>query len=260
LCPEISKTAADKRQSKLASFLGDANFPKVAQRDSKGAKILLLKLLYMQYSRLGFSVSTDRPVAIAGLETRLIDAFDTAGGFGVFERYLGRGLLWSRAPDVAHLTKIPFEPDQSHVPSWSWMAYEGAISFFDLPFDDIDWTTNIEFRSPFSTNETSRASRGRMTSSRNGHRTELRVVARTFDMPAASRATGIVWDQPTATHDQLRCVVIGRLASESGTPAQTHWILVVRELGVGLYERVGAGFLPKDKIMQGAREIDSSVC
>jgi hypothetical protein len=217
----------------------------------------------MQYSRLGFSVSTDRPVAIAGLETRLIDAFDTSGGFGVFERYLGRGLLWIRAPDVAHLTKIPFDPAQSRVPSWSWMAYEGAISFLDLPFGDIDWTTDIEFRSPFSTNGSSRESRGRISSSRNGHRTELRVVARAFDMPAAScasKSSGIVWDHPTATHDQLGCVVIGRLASENGTPAQKHWVLIVREFSAGLYERVGAGFLPKDKISQGFREIDSSVC
>jgi hypothetical protein len=89
-------------------------------------------------------------------------------------------------------------------------------------------------------------------------------VARTFDSVAAqgvSNSSGIVWDQPIATHDQLRCVVIGRLASESGMPAQKHWVIVVRELSAGLlYERVGAGFLPKDKISQGVREIDSSVC
>jgi hypothetical protein len=217
----------------------------------------------MQYSRLGFSVSTDRPVAIAGLETRLIDAFDTSGGFGVFERYLGRGLLWSRAPDVAHLTKIPFDSAQSRVPSWSWMAYEGAISFLDLPFGDIDWAVESEFRSPFSMIGDARASRDRMSSNRNRRRTELRVVARTFDSVAArgtSKSPGIVWDQPTATHDHLRCVVIGRLASESGTPAQKHWVLVVQELSAGLYERVGAGFLPKDKISQGVGKIDSSVC
>lgn len=256
-------TAVDKHNSKQASFLGDANFPQVAQKVSKGARIRLFQILYMQYSRLGFSVSVDRPVAIAGLETRLIDAFDTSGGFGVFERYVGRSLLWSRAPDIAHLTKIPFKPAQSYVPSWSWMAYEGAISFLDPPFGNIDWTVNIEFRSIYSTSGTSRASRGRMSSSRNGHRSELKVVARSFDMAAAlcaSDSSGIVWDDPTALHDQLRCVVIGRLSSESGTPAQKHWVLVVRELSAGLYERVGAGVLPKDKISQNIRDIDSSVC
>lgn len=216
----------------------------------------------MQYSRLEFSVSTDRRVAIAGLETRLIDAFDTAGGFGLFERYLGRSLLWTRAPDVAHLTKILSEPPQSPVPSWSWMAYEGAISFLDLPFGDIDWTANVDLRSPYSQSTSSRASRGRMSSSRDGHRTELRVVARPFDMiaaPYASKSSNIVWDDPTATHDRLRCVVIGRLASENGTPSQKHWVLIVRELRAGLYERVGAGSLPRHEISQGGRELDSLV-
>lgn len=266
--------------SKQASFLGDANFPQVAQKDSKGARIRLFQILYQQYSRLGFSISTDRPVAIAGLETRLIDAFDTSGGFGLFERYLGRSLLWTRVTsENARLTKIPFGPAQTNpVPSWSWMAYEGAISFLYLPFGKIDWTMDVDFPSPVefrspnhSTGGTpSRTSRGRMSSNRNGRRTELRVVARPFDMVAAApRASnflsGIVWDDPTAPHDpnQLRCVVIGRLKSESDTPAdpaQKHWVLIVHELSSGLYERVGAGFLPKDAISQGAREMDSSVC
>jgi hypothetical protein len=269
------ESTTDKNDdSKQASFLGDANFPQVAQRDSKGARIRLFQILYQQYSRLGFSVSTDRPVAIAGLETRLINAFNTSGGFGLFERYLGRSLLWTRATNVPRLTKIPFQPAQSNpVPSWSWMAYEGAISFLDPPFGRIEWTVDVEFSSPdYSSGATppSRTSRGRMSSNRNGRRTELRVVARPFyGAAAAARASdslsGIVWDDPTASHDhdRLRCVVIGRLASESGTPAdpaQKHWVLVVREVGAGLYERVGAGFLPKDGISQGAREMDSSVC
>jgi hypothetical protein len=267
-------TTDENDNSKQSSFLGDANFPQVAQRDSKGARIRLFQILYQQYSRLGFSVSTDRPIAIAGLETRLINAFDTSGSFGLFERYLGRSLLWTRATDVPRLTRIPFKPAQTNpVPSWSWMAYEGAISFLDPPFGRIEWTVDIEFRSPdYSSGATppSRTSRGRMSSNRNGRRTELRVVARPFDgAAAASHASdflsGIVWDDPTAPrdHGQLRCVVIGRLALGNGTPtdpAQKHWVLVVRELGTGLYERVGAGSLPKDRMSLGAREMDSSVC
>ena len=267
-------TPTDKNDnSKRASFLGDPNFPQVAQRDSKGARIRLFQILYQQYSRLGFSVATDRPVAIAGLETRLIDAFDTCGGFGVFERYIGRSLLWTRAPEVARLTRIQFGPTQTNpVPSWSWMAYEGAISFLDLPFGKIEWTLDTEFRSPDYTPKgtPSRASRGRMSSNRKGRCTVLRVIARPFDVASAAPhasdfLSSIVWDDPTAPHehDQLRCVVIGRLKPESDTPAdpaQRHWVLVVRKLSAGLYERVGAGFLPKDRISQGPQEMDSSVC
>lgn len=274
-------TPTDKNDnSKRASFLGDPNFPQVAQRDSKGARIRLFQILYQQYSRLGFSVATDRPVAIAGLETRLIDAFDTCGGFGVFEKYIGRSLLWTRAPEVARLTRIQFGTAQTNpVPSWSWMASEGAISFLYLPFGKIDWTVDVEFRSPkefrspdYSTDGTSsRGSRGRMSSNRDGRRMELKIIARHFEVAAADHPrasdflSSIVWDDPTAPrkHDQLRCVVIGRLKPESDTPAdpaQRHWVLVVRKLSAGLYERVGAGFLPKDRISQGPQEMDSSVC
>jgi len=262
-----------KMTNKIASFLGDANFPQVAHQDSYGARIRLLQDLYQRYSRLGFSVSTDRPVAIAGLETRLINAFETSGGFGLFERYLGRSLLWIRAPEAARLTKIQFGPAQRNpVPSWSWMAYEGAISFLDLPFGQVDWTVDVEFRSPdYSTSgNTPWGSCGRMSSNRNGHLTKFRAVARPFDMAVAAAAahashflSGIVWDDPTAPHDpgrQLRCVVIGRLRSESDLPTQQHWVLVVRELGAGLYERVGAGSLPKHNISQGAQEMNASVC
>lgn len=213
----------------------------------------------MQYTRLEFSVSADRPIAIAGLETRLIDAFETAGGFGLFERYLGRSLLWIRAPDVPRLTRTPFASAQASVPSWSWMAYEGGISFLDLPFGEIDWTKNIEFRSPYSASESSQESRDRMSSSSSKHREELRVVARSFDMVTASSSSRIIWDDPNATNDQLRCVVIGRLASESGSLAQKHWVIVLRELSTGLYERVGAGCLPKDRMARDVNDIDSSV-
>lgn len=249
----------DKNISKQASFLGDANFPQVAQRDSKGARIRLFQILYEQYSHLDFSLSTDRPVAIAGLETRLIEAFGTTGGFGLFNRYLGRSLLWCRAPDTARLTRISFPAGQATVPSWSWMAYEGGISFLDLPFGEIDWTEGMEFQSPYPATGSLSTSRGRVSSSRHGPRVELRVIARSFDMVNVSSSSGIIWDDPTTPHEHLRCVTIGKLASESGKPGQKHWVIVFRELNAGRYERVGAGFLPKHKIDQGVMVIDSSV-
>jgi len=216
----------------------------------------------MQYSRLDFSSSTDRPFAIAGLETRMINAFETAGGFGVFERYLGRSLLWGRASDVDRMSRIFPRGHGTHVPSWSWMAHEGGISFLDLPFGDIEWSVNTEFRSPYSTGRFPGTSRGRLSSTRNGQPTVLRVAARSFDMNEVAQpdsALDIIWDDPTTTHDQLRCVIIGRLASEKGMATQKHWVLVVQELGLGLYERVGAGFVTKDRITLADRNLDSSL-
>ncbi|KAJ3578871.1 hypothetical protein NPX13_g1697 [Xylaria arbuscula] len=125
-----------RMKNNQAALLGDSKFPKVATDSSKGGRIRLYELLYKQYSRLQFTRIYDRPLAIAGLEQRLIRAFDTQGGYGVFTRYFGRGLLWQRdvtmAPQV--MKPIQFPKSQKYqVPSWSWMAYEGAISFMDLP-------------------------------------------------------------------------------------------------------------------------------
>jgi len=135
--------------------------------------------------------------------------------------------------------------------------------FLDLPFGDIEWTANIEFRSPYSAGGPSGGPRGRMSSSRTGLRTEMKVVARSIDIvvtPHVDSSSSIVLDDTTAPHAGLSCVIVGRLKSESGTPAQKHWVLLVRELSLGLYERVGAGVLPKSMISQGPRQMDASVC
>ncbi|KAJ4311211.1 hypothetical protein N0V84_010573, partial [Fusarium piperis] len=71
--------------SNEAAFLGDANFPDVAFRSSKGARIHYYQRLYETYSRLQFTKAYDRPIAIAGLEQRLVNAFATHGGYGAFE-------------------------------------------------------------------------------------------------------------------------------------------------------------------------------
>ena len=80
---------------------------------------MLYRDLYESYSKLELSYSTDRPVAIRGLEKRLLRALDTKGGYGVFDIYLRRGLLWQR--DQASLERIDFsgKKEQELVPSWS---------------------------------------------------------------------------------------------------------------------------------------------
>ena len=175
---------------------------------------------------LGFSISTNRPVAIAGLERRLINAFEISGGFGLFEKHSGQSLPYTRAPEAARLTKIPFGPSHTNpVPSWSWIAYEGGTSFLDPPFGKINWIVDVEFRSPdyYTAGTRPQASHGRMSSNRNEHPTRFRAFARPFDMVFGVAASGtsqilsgIAWDDPTPPHDPggpLRCVIIGRLNS-----------------------------------------------
>lgn len=137
-----------KMRNKQAAFLGDPNFPRLAEMETKGGKILLSQKLYEQYSRLAFTYEQDRPIAIAGIEERLCRAFDSRGGYGVFEKYLGRSILWQRADEEPTLGKIDFSKERGQIPSWSWMAYMGAVNLLELPFGKIEWTS--DYQSPWS--------------------------------------------------------------------------------------------------------------
>ncbi|KAK5631516.1 hypothetical protein RRF57_007230 [Xylaria bambusicola] len=250
-----------RMRNNQAALLGDPKFPKVATDSTKGGRIRLYELLYKQYSRLQFTKIYDRPLAIAGLEQRLIRAFDTQGGYGVFTRYFGRGLLWQRdltlAPQL--MKPIQFPKSQKYqVPSWSWMAYEGAISFMDLPFREIDWEEK-EIRSPWSPqspvltslsapNHSSNAAW--YTTNRN-ERIDLKVIARDF---LASADTHIIYDMGERPDNrEVKCVVVGRRKKKAGIgDVQMHYVLVVaQKVGPGydaVYERIGVGALPDTSI------------
>ncbi|KAF2183605.1 HET-domain-containing protein, partial [Zopfia rhizophila CBS 207.26] len=118
-------------------FLSDLKFPETLKKRSGPAKIRLFQSLFKRYSRLGLTKSTDRSVAISGLEKRLADTFGKPGRHGVFESYLHRSLLWERSEDT-RMKRILYATDR-RVPSWSWMAYEGPIEYMDIPFRRVEW-------------------------------------------------------------------------------------------------------------------------
>lgn len=138
----------------MADFLGDPRFPsKAMNTQSRALKISYFQELYKQYSRLEFSRPDDRPFGIAGLEKRLLQAYDTKGGYGIFDDgtsadggLFHRSLLWQRgeAEDDAHeMLPIDFPAKRNiHVPSWSWMAYTGGIDYADPPFKEAEWETS----------------------------------------------------------------------------------------------------------------------
>lgn len=139
--------------SELAAFLGDSRFPESTAKLPYGAKIRLYQDLYSKYSRLELSRHEDRPIAIAGIEKHLVLSFQVRGGFGVFDDgergLLWRSLLWRRGrneeEEAPRLQRIDFEHVEGSAagriapPSWSWMAYRGAIDYLDPPFDRMEW-------------------------------------------------------------------------------------------------------------------------
>lgn len=242
----LSVHTTDNLISNKATFLGDPNFPQVATNQTKGAQIRLYESLYKQYSTLEFSKAYDRPIAIAGLEQRLIRAFGKQGGYGIFERYFGRTLLWQRDPKMGDqpMKAIEFPPQQQYrVPTWSWMGYEGGITFMDLPFSGVQWGDDSQVRSPWATINTS--SSHWHTGDSEG-RIHLTARVRDFDLGLAEKE--IAFDKVIAPRDRaMKCVVIGSQKSEVAPDVETrkHYVLIVapKHGDAETYERLGVGSL-----------------
>lgn len=235
------ETLARLHNSK-AEFLGDPDFPNYALRYFREGRIVLFQTLYKMYSRLAFTKSTDRSVGIIGLERRLARTFRTDGDYGILSCYLCRSLMWMReGPN--QLTRIEYPTDRT-VPSWSWMAYNGPISYVTAPFGKVYWNKN-DFRITFKS--------GRLrdeTQARAGELDpEIEALAKDINMGEyeSDIARQIVFDEGNI-HDlsTLRCVVFGT-DKEGDQDQQKHYVMFIKpcpiEDGTNVYIRVGVGSL-----------------
>ncbi|VUC30666.1 unnamed protein product, partial [Clonostachys rosea] len=211
-CETMSRIA-----NETASFLGDPNFPKVIMSANKGEKILLYQDFYAKYSRLGLSEPTDRAVAIAGLEERILEKLNVSGGWGVLDDssatggqngLLRRSLLWRRGKEVEAMSPIDFtqKTGYSRVPTWSWMAYKGGIDYIEPEFGATDWG---EIQSPWS------SSKERSTSHQSigTHPLALVAKARDYDDKNTDGIQGhfVVLDSPEQSkHLVKKCVILGK--------------------------------------------------
>ncbi|KAK4164675.1 heterokaryon incompatibility protein-domain-containing protein [Cladorrhinum sp. PSN259] len=281
-----------KMTNNQAAFLGDPNFPDLTMTSTKGARIRIYESLYKTYSRLEFTKPYDRPIAIAGLEQRLVAAFNTHGGYGIFDgEFFGRSLLWKRDSeegmrriDFSAAQMLPLSSTKSYtVPTWSWMAYEGAISFLDLPFRGVEWHYGGEkgIKSPWAQTTTAVAtgsSSGSQTNSssatwhtgNSGEETYLKVWASEFVVSLEMAKTKILFDEGSNTSlgfddwRQVKCVIVGRRKLKSAQQAGLdtgdleHYVLVVvsspKEGRQDMYERIGVAALPGSWIAQGGGE------
>jgi hypothetical protein len=207
----------------------------------KGQQIVLFQDLYQRYSKLALTVATDRPVAIRGLEKRLIRVLQTKGKFGIFDIYLRRGLLWQR--DQASLKRIDFssKKEQEAVPSWSWMAYNGEIRYTSVPLGGVEWDLwNQEILSPW-----------KLAKENEKAPLELEVIVR--DLKAIPPGSRVFLDEPSLNDDRsFKCVIIGS-SNESGQGKdQVYYTLIVTPLSLGevnLYERAGVASMHKHHIV-----------
>lgn len=253
----------------------------MAIESSRGGKILLYQDLYQQYSRLAFTHQQDRPIAIAGLEKRLIQSLGVRGGFGVLDELSGlgllrRSLLWRRGTDEANLERIVFRGGggtrldeltgrtMPAPPSWSWMAYRGAIEYLDLPFDGVEWEGN-EIRSPWTPGDAEV-----WHSADEVGVVELSAVVRDFDQKAAvGPSATLIHDDPLRTDGlglPLKCVVFGKLKSPGqDVHNMRHYVMVVSHdasqvaRGEQVYMRVGVGCVPGKVIDLGQLGVTAKI-
>ncbi|KAL2671302.1 hypothetical protein Neosp_013882 [[Neocosmospora] mangrovei] len=228
-----------------ATLFADSDFPKSILKHFKGGRITLFQHLYQTYSRLAFSHVSDRSVAILGLEKRLLNAFHTRGGFGIFEVYLARSLLWCRQNDV-FLSRIPSKKSRP-LPSWSWMAYQGPINYMEVPFDQVDWTTDYVFPSD---SEIATSARG----------PALKALARDLTLTRLDLLQRVKFDQQAEIQvSDLRGVVLGKdKRRESREPM--HYVLLITLSrdhleGREVYIRVGVAWLLEHNIAPGPEEV-----
>ncbi|KAK8024695.1 hypothetical protein PG990_002518 [Apiospora arundinis] len=253
-----------KLNNTKAALMGDAEFPQSALKYFKGGRISLYQYAYEVYSRLAFTHWTDRAVALLGLESRIGAAFKTRAEFGILEEYLRRGLLWKRSKTCQRLSPIePKHGSSAVVPSWSWMAYEGAIDYLDPDWGKTDWCEeNLE--SPFAGNKSlRRAGAG-------GKATQIQATAFGLGAVDAVRwSFGVTMDEgDDESHGDktLKCVVVGqrREDARSGDTARLggaglssgdklSYVLFVKPVpgkASNHYRRVGVGNLLASEIQQ----------
>ncbi|KAH7304162.1 hypothetical protein B0I35DRAFT_445612 [Stachybotrys elegans] len=239
-CETLTRT-----KNTRASLLGDANFPHEFPNYVKGKQIKLYQDLYERYSGLDLSYITDRPVAIRGLETRLLSALNSKGGYGVLDIFIRRGLLWQRKGES--LPRIDFTKSekkaQRPVPSWSWTAHAGPIQYMDVPLGEVEWSEwEQDITSPWK-----HANNGEESTR------ELQVLVR--DMTIMEPDRQVFLDNPSQTFDcPFKCVIVGSSKAPSYPKGRTYYALIVTRAdgrGEGYYERAGVAFLQNHQIVWG---------
>ena len=109
--------------------------------------------IFPRFTRLHLTQKTDRPVAVTGLADRLETFYKKVCCHGIFPFFLGESLLWQRSGDEWMESLIDFEQETSswsingtNVPSWSWMAYKGEISYTTICTDGLTWNPILKLR------------------------------------------------------------------------------------------------------------------
>jgi hypothetical protein len=217
----------------MANMLGDPDFPKYTLEKYKQSMTFTYQMLYQRASRLQLSYSADRWLSISALEARLLGAFRTRGGYGVFEVELGRSLLWRRSNKTEKLIPVALPPHQLPIPSWSCLAYMGEIGYLDLPRRGISWSTNIKLCYPDIGEEYQQAALPTALTADSWHYDGEKITVVHYDVPSYSERPGQI------------CVVVG---VNTETKPRAYYLLLIAMLDGETWQRVGVALAEGDDL------------
>lgn len=124
--------------------VASSDFPRSESNETEMRELALLKNTYTRFSTLDIKFATDRSVAILGLESRLALFYNSPSAYGVLSRsdMFGQTLLWQRM-GTSRMQPIG-DPTSAKLPSWSWMAFTGPITYLHVPESSSHWKTNLD--------------------------------------------------------------------------------------------------------------------
>jgi hypothetical protein len=227
-----------------ANIFADPDFPKSFLKCDKNLGFRLFQMVFTEYSKLALSFSSDKSIAISGLEQRISRTLNTGVKYGVFGYFPHRSLLWQRSGDtmmsrIRHSTVV-------ELPSWSWMAYDGEISYMDIPSGQVEWSNAVRSDIASELN----GGDGDLQQPDDASDIALNVLVRQFSLSEDERRSLIFDEDDREDIRRLRCVIIGREEWVGRDPFhrrphddQKFYVLVIKQLsGIrNVYKRVGVG-------------------
>jgi hypothetical protein len=108
----------------------------------------------------------------------------------------------------------------AHVPSWSWMAYNGGIDYIDPPYRYVTWETSGLIH-PWT--------RGDYTDPDINESVAIVAVARGFNIEGCDpQEVDIAYDTTQGSEEKrVQCVIVAKLDAGSSDLDRLHYILLV---------------------------------
>jgi hypothetical protein len=168
---------------------------------------------------------------------------DQCSRYGIFQEFLHRNLLW-RAHG-SQLQKINYD---STLPSWTWMAYSGAVKFIGVNWGEMEWIDSLRFDE-----ENTNAIIASLWAFREWTPVHCESYHEVRDLEGATKGRVYYDLERDGVINKEYCVVVGKVVNHGGFGVTTtvYHILVVVSTGVdGEYRRVGAGTVLCSHVMR----------